>query len=83
MHQLLSNDERDRLAEVATVVQFKKGDEIYREGDPAEAVFNIISGVVKAYQQCPNGTEQISAFLFAEDLFGLAQEGRYTTSIKP
>lgn len=82
MRQLLSNDERDRLAEVATVVQFKKSDQIYSEGDPAEAVFNIISGVVKAYQQGPNGGEQIAAFLFAEDLFGLAQEGRYTTSIK-
>jgi CRP/FNR family transcriptional regulator, anaerobic regulatory protein len=82
MHQLLSNDERARLAVIATVVRFKKGDEIYRAGDRAEAVFNIISGVVKAYQQGPNGTEQIAAFLFPEDLFGLAQEGRYANSIK-
>jgi CRP-like cAMP-binding protein len=82
MQQLLSNDERARLAVIATVVRFKKGDEIYREGDRAEAVFNIISGVVKAYQQGPNGTEHITAFLFPEDLFGLAQEGRYANSIK-
>jgi CRP-like cAMP-binding protein len=81
MRQLLRDDERARLAVIATVVRFKKGDEIYREGDSAEAVFNIISGVVKAYQQGPNGTEQIAAFLFPEDLFGLAQEGRYTNSI--
>jgi CRP-like cAMP-binding protein len=82
MHQLLSDDERTRLAVIATVVQFRKRDEIYREGDRAEAVFNIIRGVVKACQQSPDGTEQIAGFLFAEDLFGLAQEGRYANSIK-
>jgi CRP-like cAMP-binding protein len=82
MHQLLSDDERARLAVIATVVRFKKGDAIYREGDHAEAVFNIISGVVKAYQQCPDGTERIAAFLFPEDLFGLAQDGTYANSIK-
>jgi CRP/FNR family transcriptional regulator len=82
MHQLLSDEERARLAVIASVVRFKKGDEIYREGDRAGAVFNIISGVVKAYQQVPNGAEHIVAFLFPEDLFGLAQEGKYANSIK-
>jgi CRP-like cAMP-binding protein len=82
MHQLLNDDERTRLAVIATAVRFKKGVEIYREGDRAQAVFNIISGVVKAYQQGPNHTERIAAFLFPEDLFGLAQEGRYANSIK-
>jgi CRP-like cAMP-binding protein len=82
MHQLLDDDERARLAVIATVVRFKKGVEIYREGDRARAVFNIISGVVKAYQQGSDDTEQIAAFLFPEDLFGLAQEGRYANSIR-
>jgi CRP-like cAMP-binding protein len=82
MHQLLNEDERARLAAIATVVRFKKGDQIYSEGDPAVAVFNIIGGVVKAYRQGPNGTEQIAAFLFPEDLCGLAHEGRYANSIK-
>jgi CRP-like cAMP-binding protein len=82
MQQLLSDEERTRLAAIASVVRFKKGDELYREGDRSEAIFNIISGVVKAFQRGPNGTEQIMAFLFPEDLFGLAQEGRYANSIK-
>jgi len=30
-------------------VRFKKGEEIYHAGDRAEAIFNIISGVVKSY----------------------------------
>jgi CRP/FNR family transcriptional regulator len=82
MHQLLSDEERARLAVIASIVRFKKGAEIYREGERAEAVFNIISGVAKAYRQLPNGTEHIVAFLFPEDLFGLAQEGNYANSIK-
>jgi CRP-like cAMP-binding protein len=63
-------------------VRFKKGAEIYREGDSAGAVFNIITGVVKAYTQGPGRDELIGAFLFREDLFGLAQEGRYVSSTK-
>jgi CRP-like cAMP-binding protein len=81
-HQLLSHEERSRLAVIASIVRFKKGAEIYREGDRAEAVFNIISGVAKAYRHGPDGNEHIAAFLFPEDLLGLAQEGLYADSLK-
>jgi CRP-like cAMP-binding protein len=82
MHQLLSDEERARLAVIASIVRFKKGAEIYREGEPAHAVFNIISGVVKAYTHGPGRNELIGTFLFHEDLFGLAQEGSYISSMK-
>jgi len=82
MPQLLSDEERSRLAAIAAIVRFKKGAEIYRESDRADAVFNIISGVVKAYTCGPDGKEHIAAFLFPEDVFGLAQEGRYVNSLK-
>jgi CRP-like cAMP-binding protein len=81
-HQLLSDGERARLAVISSIVRFKKGAEIYREGDSADAVFNIISGVVKAYTQGPGKDELVAAFLFQEDLFGLAQEGHYVNSTK-
>jgi len=82
VHQLLSDEERARLAVIASIVRFKKGAEIYREGEPADAVFNIISGVAKAYTHGPGKDELIGAFLFHHDLFGLAQEGRYASSVK-
>jgi CRP-like cAMP-binding protein len=82
VHQLLSEEERSRLAVIASIVRFKKWAEIYRESDRSEAVFNIISGVAKAYRRGPDGKEHIAAFLFPEDLFGLAQEGRYANSLK-
>ena len=43
-------------------------------------MFNIISGVVKAYSGEDAG--HITAFLFPGDLFGLSQEGTYTNSVQ-
>jgi CRP-like cAMP-binding protein len=80
MNQILTDEERARLAMIASVARFKKGAVIYREGDPADTVFNIISGVVKAYRS--DGREHITGFLFPDDMFGLSEEGRYTNSIK-
>ncbi len=82
MRQLLTDDERARLAVMSSIVRFKKGEMIYREGNPAEAVFNINTGVVTAYNKAADGKEHIAAFLFADDLFGLSAEGKYTNSTK-
>jgi hypothetical protein len=80
MKQLLSPQERARLAVIASVVRFKKGDAIYRQGAPADAVYNIMTGVAKAYKTAADGPEHVVAFLFPEDRFGLAQEGVYENS---
>jgi CRP-like cAMP-binding protein len=82
IHQLLTDDERARLAVIASIVRFKKGEIIYREGDRADAVFNIISGAVTAYKEAPDGSEHIVAFLLPDDLFGLSAERRYANSAK-
>jgi CRP-like cAMP-binding protein len=78
LHQLLSDDERAQLATIASIVRFKKGEEIYSEGEPANAIFNIVSGVVKSY--APRDREHIGAFLYPQDLFGLSEEGIYSNS---
>jgi CRP-like cAMP-binding protein len=59
IHQLLSDDERTRLAVMSSIVRFKKREIIYREGDPAEAVFNINAEVVGASKVTPDGREHI------------------------
>ena len=79
-HHLLTDEERARLTVMASIVRFKKGEIIYRQNDPADAVFNIISGVVSAHQKSSDGSEHMVAFLLPDDLFGLASEGRYTNS---
>ena len=79
MHQVLSDEERAQLATIASVVRFKKGAEIYRNGQQARALFNVISGFEGIYGR---DTDHISAFLFPGDLFGLSEEGTYTNSVE-
>jgi CRP/FNR family transcriptional regulator, anaerobic regulatory protein len=81
-HQLLTDEERAQLATIASVVRFKKGDVIYLTGEPAKSVFNIIGGVVKTYLTSRMGQDSIAAFLYPEDLFGLAKEGKYENSAR-
>jgi len=74
---LLTDEKRARLAVISSVLRFDKGVEIYREGDSADAIFNIIGGVVKTYKNLDHQTKHIVAFLFPEDLVGLPEEGKY------
>ena len=78
----LTNEERSSLAVNATIVRLRKGERIYGEGDPAAAIFYIISGMVKLTKREPGGKEHIARFMFANDLIGLAEYGRYVNSAK-
>lgn len=80
-HQLLSDDERALLAKISSIVRFDKGEVIYREGDAAEAAFNIISGVVTTYR-VQREEEHVTAFVYQGDLFGLSEEGRYSNAAR-
>jgi CRP-like cAMP-binding protein len=80
--RLFTEDEQSQLSLIASIARFKKGAQIYRAGAPAAAVFNIIDGVVKTSRGSPRSRKHVSAFLFADDLFGLAREGRYVNSAK-
>ena len=81
-HQLFTEEERAQLSPMVSVLRFKKGAQIYPQGTSATAVFNIVSGVVKAYRTAADGSDHIVAFLFPDDLFGLAEEGKYANSTK-
>jgi CRP/FNR family transcriptional regulator, anaerobic regulatory protein len=76
----LTAEEQALLTVISTVVRFRRGERIYVEGDRANAVFNIITGVVKSIQTLPDGRQHIAGFLFADDLIGLAQNGLYVNS---
>ena len=78
--QVLTDETRAQLAAIASLVRFRKGERIFGEGDRADAVFNIITGVVKSYRSLPNARRHILGFLFRDDLIGLAEEGRYVNS---
>jgi CRP-like cAMP-binding protein len=81
-HRQLSGSQSSvRSARTTTVVRFKKGATIFREGYEADAVFSIIDGVVTAYRVV-RGAEHVLAFLRGGDLFGLSERGHYTDSVR-
>lgn len=80
MSRLLDERERAQLAQIATTVRFARGAPIYREGDPARFVYNISAGVVRTFRTSPDGARSVVAFLFPDDLFGLAENGAYANA---
>ncbi len=65
------------LAAIATNASFSPGASVVREGDRADHLFRIESGMVKVYRTLPDGRCQITGFLFAGDFIGLAPEDVY------
>jgi CRP-like cAMP-binding protein len=74
---LLTDEQRMRLAAIATRVRVAPREVIYREDTPAGSVFIIAEGVVKAFKDMSSGRRWITAFLFPADVFGLAENGIY------
>jgi CRP-like cAMP-binding protein len=74
---LLGERERSLLASIASSARFGRRNTIYREGDPADCVYNIVEGVAKTFRTLPDGTRHIAGFHFADDLIGLGEEGIY------
>lgn len=77
---LLSEPERAALARIASRVRFTRGAAIFREGEPAQALYNITSGVVRSSRTAAGGSRSILAFFFPDDVFGLAEEGLYVNT---
>ena len=78
--QLLSPKQRQQLLSIADKVQYPKGHVIYRRGTPGAWLFFCQEGIVKTYRDLPSGSRRITAFLFAHDMFGLAEAGRYVNT---
>jgi CRP/FNR family transcriptional regulator, anaerobic regulatory protein len=69
-----------RLAAARTHQHVAAGETFLDEGEAATHFFNIIDGAVKVFKLMPDGRRQITGFLFAGDLLGLAFNDSYTYS---
>ena len=56
---------------VASEFSYRKDEEIYGEDEPAEYVYQVISGAVRSYKLLSDGRRQIGAFHLSSDVFGL------------
>jgi CRP/FNR family transcriptional regulator len=72
--------DRNHLATIATRLRVRAGTLIYSRGDPATAVYNIVEGAVTSFRPVDAEERRVMAFLFAEDVFGLARGGIYVNS---
>ena len=65
----LSEDELQFIAAKMRLVEFKQDEDIYHEGDAADAFYVVASGKLKVYS-ARGGREQIFAYLHTGDSFG-------------
>src|SRR3974377_1587186 len=56
---------------------FGKDEEIYGESEPADCIFEVISGAVRSYKVLSDGRRQICAFHLPSDIFGLENGTTY------
>ncbi len=80
--ELLTEGQRQHLAEIATVRTFRPGGLVFHQGAPADAIFIVSRGVLKTFHANRNGTQRVLAFWFPADVVGLAESGRYVNSVQ-
>ena len=59
---------------------YARNEEIFGEGEPADYLYKIESGCVRAYHTLDNGRRQLVAFYLPGDLFGLDARDLHTIS---
>jgi len=74
----LGADDRARLAAVAALKDFEKGDAIFSEGDASDHLYTIVSGRVKVFKTTARGSDIILEIFGPGDPLGAvaAYEGR-------
>ncbi|WP_245443205.1 cyclic nucleotide-binding domain-containing protein [Labrys okinawensis] len=62
---------------LGTVHGYDKGEEIYGDDEPADYVYEVISGAVRTCKLLDDGRRQIGAFHLPGDIFGLETEATH------
>jgi CRP/FNR family transcriptional regulator len=77
---MLRDDELDHLQAIVRQVRKIPRQILFQEGDDADNVYNILSGVLKLYKLLPDGRRQITGFVYAGDFLGIASIGTHSYS---
>jgi len=80
--RLLSERQQSKLASLATRLRLPARMTVYREESIAEWIFIVADGVLKSFRDLPSGKRRVMAFLFSDDIFGLAQDGHYVNTVQ-
>jgi len=82
MVQLLTDKQQAELGTIATEVLLRARAPVYTAGSLAASIYIVQTGLVKVFRDLSNGRQQVLAFLFPGDVFGLAEDGRYVNSVE-
>jgi CRP/FNR family transcriptional regulator, nitrogen fixation regulation protein len=79
--QAMSSVAIDPLNKIMGVrMSFARNGQIYRESEPADSLYRIISGTVRTSKIFSDGRRQVGAFYLTGDVFGLEMGVRHTFS---
>ncbi len=76
----LRDDEIARLQLITSRYRFAPKQLIFREGDAAHHLFNVLEGAVKLHKSLADGRRQVVGFLFPGDFMGLVRNAQYAYS---
>jgi len=68
LFQELSRDENNRLYEISSLKEYKKGNIIFYEGDEPRKLQLLLDGIVKVYKSDAKGNEVILHFFQPQTL---------------
>jgi CRP/FNR family transcriptional regulator len=76
----LDRRELQRLRAITTTYVVPADGNLFREGDPAEHLFNVVAGSVRLVKLLADGRQQITGFLYPGDFIGVAFNDTYAYS---
>jgi CRP/FNR family transcriptional regulator, anaerobic regulatory protein len=71
---------REATSNIMAITSLQKkaaGATIFSEGDAADSVFEVVTGTLRLHKLLPDGRRQVTGFLCAGHLIGLAPEGTW------
>jgi CRP/FNR family transcriptional regulator, anaerobic regulatory protein len=71
---------REAASNIMAITSLQKkaaGEMIFMEGDTADSVFEVVRGMLRLHKLLPDGRRQVTGFLCAGHLIGLAPEGSW------
>ncbi|NIK12049.1 Crp/Fnr family transcriptional regulator [Alkalibacillus almallahensis] len=67
--QDLADEELQEVNDIANQRDMKKGNVVFHQGEARDAVFFVISGLIKIYKVSESGQEQVINFIHSNDMF--------------
>jgi len=76
----LQHNEIGELRQIIKESEAPTGRMVFAEGEPADNLYNVVSGAVRLTKLLPDGRRQITGFMFPGDFLGIAFNESYAYS---